>query len=335
MEKLKKNIIAALEYWDQHPTLSATKVGEIFKCDRHALSRNKEIEYSRYNIEDASGENPDYLYYFNDEELKIIQIYENNPDKTNVELRKLYKNFPKRNETLYNWLKILGKDSRTFKAKRYNYDRTKFSKIETEEDAYWLGFITADGCIIEHQWLGINLGAKDKDHLIKFLKYLGFEKEEDINSIITQGIGGAYTKDNIVYGVKICSNEIIQNLEDKGITPRKSNHEIPYKCKTIQLEKAYIRGILDGDGYLRSTQYGIGVVGSQAICEYIREFTSKNICDISDHIIEIDGNIHRLSLATGIHKSSLIAHYYYDDASIYLDRKYQLYLRRYKNNIAV
>ena len=49
--------------------------------------------------------------------------------------------------------------------KKYGYDRNKFSTIQTEEDAYWLGFFTADGCIVGKIYVGINLAARDIDHL--------------------------------------------------------------------------------------------------------------------------------------------------------------------------
>ena len=48
---------------------------------------------------------------------------------------------------------ILGKTYTTGPLKKYHYDRNKFKEIVTEEDAYWLGFITADGCIIKNNFL--------------------------------------------------------------------------------------------------------------------------------------------------------------------------------------
>ena len=39
--------------------------------------------------------------------------------------------------------------------------------IDTEEKAYWLGFITADGCIVSKGGLSVNLVATDAGHLEK------------------------------------------------------------------------------------------------------------------------------------------------------------------------
>lgn len=51
-------------------------------------------------------------------------------------------------------------------------DETFFSVIETEEKAYWLGFIAADGCIRKNKSgsyeLSIHLAEKDIEHLAAF-----------------------------------------------------------------------------------------------------------------------------------------------------------------------
>lgn len=230
--------------------------------------------------------------------------------------------------TLKRWLKILGKEPTIGKSRFYNYDRNSFKEIKTEEDAYWLGFITADGCIIENKWLSIALAERDRGQLVKFCKYLKLSDEE-IKSIIKDGFGGAYTRDNPTCSIKICSNEIISNLVEKGIEPRKSGKEKPYKCNTVELERAYIRGLVDGDGYLRSTQYGFGIVGSKEICSYVKEFLNKNVLDTSTNNVLPKKTIYYFAVS-GKNRSSTIVRYLYENANIYLQRKYDLYLERYK-----
>ena len=44
-----------------------------------------------------------------------------------------------------------------------------FSKIDSEEKAYWLGFLAADGCI-SGNYIVITLQGKDIEHLEKFRK---------------------------------------------------------------------------------------------------------------------------------------------------------------------
>lgn len=248
--------------------MSLTKVGELFGVDRHALSKYKKDNiYLDYHYSNLSNPDDEFIYCFSKEELQFIDLYLSNPNLSYNQIIEK-SNFSVERRTLYRYLNILGKEKTEGGAVKYHYDRNRFQTIETEEDAYWLGFITADGCIIENRWLAIGLAKKDTKHLVKFCSYLGLN-EAETKEIIKSGFGGAYTGDNIVSSVKICSFDIIKNLEEKGITPRKSGKEIPYICPSKELEKAYIRGLIDGDGYIRSTQYGFGIVGSKNICEYV------------------------------------------------------------------
>ena len=122
--------------------------------------------------------------------------------------------------------------------------------------------------------------------------------------------------------------EIISNLQDKGIDFRKSGKEHPYICPTLELQTAYVRGLIDGDGYIRSTQWGVGIVGSFEICSYVQNFINKNIIDISNNHIREHGIIYKLEIGGHIQTQKILK-FLYENASIYLDRKYLLYKERY------
>lgn len=329
MKKLKKEVISAIEYSIQNPTISLTKVSELFNIDRHTLSKYKKNNlYLEYKFINQSNPSDEYIYAFSDQEIAFINLYLNEPETPYNNLKKVNPAAPER-RALYHWLQILGYEKTEGGGVKYHYNRNKFQEIETEEDAYWLGFITADGCIIDNKWLQIQLANKDKNHLQKFCKYMGLNTIET-NEIIKDGFGGAYTRDNPINNVKICSLNILNNLKDKGIVPRKSGEEIPYICKSKNLELAYIRGLFDGDGYIGSTQYRMGLVGSYKICKYVQDFITANIKDISANHIHEHGIIYKLEI-TGRKQTSQILEAIYKDANIYLDRKYQLYLDRYND----
>lgn len=328
MKKMKKKLIPAIEYSIQNPTISITKVGEIFNIERHQIAKYKKDNlYLQYHYINLSNPDDEYLYYFSEDEISFINLYLSKP---NISYQEIVNEFGKKlieRQTLYRYLSILGKEKTEGGSIKYHYDRTKFQRIETEEDAYWLGFITADGCIIENRWLSLQLATKDYNHLVKFCLYMGLP-ETEIKEIIQDGFGGAYTRDNSINSVKICSLDIIANLKDKGVVPRKSGKEKPYICSSKNLELAYIRGLIDGDGYIRSTQYGMGIVGSKEICQYIQNFIIENIYDISNNKIHEHGIIYKLEL-NGRKQCSIILQKLYENANIYLDRKYNLYIDQY------
>lgn len=328
MKKIKKSVVSAIEYFIQNPNIPITKISKIFQVDRHLITKYKN-DYCIYKYKNMSNPEDEYLYYFTEEELDFVELYLNNPTQPYENLRKKKSNAPER-RALYHWLEILGKEKTPGGSIKYHYDRNRFKEILTEEDAYWLGFITADGCIIENKWLQIQLAAIDKNHLIKFCHYIGLD-EKETNEIIKDGFGGAYTRDNPINNVKICSNEIIKNLKDKGITPRKSGKEVPFICNSKELEIAYIRGLIDGDGYIGMTQSRMGLVGSKEICQYVYNFICNNIKDISNNNIREHGIIYKLEIS-GKKQTAIILKALYENANIYLNRKYQLYINQYAHN---
>ena len=72
-------------------------------------------------------------------------------------------------------LKILYKKNLLLPKEKIGVDKTFFNEINSEEKAYWLGFISADGHVNDDE-VSIQLSIKDINHLEKFKKdifYLG------------------------------------------------------------------------------------------------------------------------------------------------------------------
>ena len=157
---------------------------------------------------------------------------------------------------------------------------------------------------------------------------MGYSPEET-EQVIHQSFGGAYTRDNKTYTLVTCGKKIVENLVDKGVHQRKSGKEVPYICSNTKLQIAYIRGLLDGDGYIRSTQYGLGLVGSLEILTFVGKFIDEQL-DFHDEITHIHphGTIYKYAIS-GRLKVAKISHLLYDDATIYLDRKYSLFKTMY------
>lgn len=209
---------------------------------------------------------------------------------------------------------------------KYNYNKNAFNKILTEEDAYWLGFLLADGYISggTKPFIQIKLGAKDKQHLEKFLRYMQYDSFEPIK----ETTGGAYTKDNLCYVIKISCKQISENLKQYGLNGAKSEKEIPFLLNNKELEKHYIRGIIDGDGWLRETQAGFGICGSYEVMSYIKDYIHNNIVNVENNNITKHGSIYKFELSSKI-KTELILNYFYKDANIYLERKFNIFKQQY------
>lgn len=330
MKKIKKKAIEALEYKKQHPLESFTYIGKLYNVDRKSLSHlfNDLMIDENHLFSNHSKDEPDYLYYFTDEEIEMVKYYASHSDEPYSTIKEKYPNCPNV-RAIRNQSDILGYKYSSGYHYTYTYDRNKFNEINTEEDAYWLGFITADGCIVRDKTLQIKLASVDEKHLIKFLQYMGFD-DSQIKQSIKYETGGAYNKENPVCGVHINSVNIVNNLKDKGITERKSGKEKPYICKNKELEKSYIRGLIDGDGCLGKTRFFIKLVGSQEICTYFKDFIKNNVLIAANSKAEVreKETIYEIQFS-GKNLASEIINYLYKDSNIYLDRKYQIYLDHY------
>jgi hypothetical protein len=192
-----------------------------------------------------------------------------------------------------------------------------FNVIDTEEKAYWLGFLYADGCVHDKpkgQKL-ITLCVKDKEVIEKFIK--------SINGDF------AVKQYNDVYGIYLTSKIMFNDLCKLGCVPRKSlNLEFP-NINNDYINH-FIRGYFDGDGSVficnpknysnTSTIYtsiGIGICGTYEMLSVLSNHAPINFPKKDKRKL---GNIW-YSSTSGTNKALLFYNYLYNDATIWLDRK--------------
>ena len=135
-----------------------------------------------------------------------------------------------------------------------NLDIDYFKEIITEQKAYFLGFIFADGCVSNEE-LFIDINEKDIDILIKF--------REEINSQakISTRIKGKSSMSRIV----VKNRTFTDHLSKYGIIKNKTKNtkHLPYEIIPKELWRHFFRGLIDGDGWITKTKenrYHIGYV---------------------------------------------------------------------------
>ncbi len=124
--------------------------------------------------------------------------------------------------------------------RRYPLNETAFDTI-TEESAYWIGFLMADGNVRFEgpcATTSLHLAMKDAKHVSKFAAFLGTTKPVRVSAGGTAGMAC----------IEICSNRIAKSLMNYGVVPCKS-----HTAKVISLERNrhFWRGVVDGDGCVR------------------------------------------------------------------------------------
>lgn len=58
--------------------------------------------------------------------------------------------------------------SNKINSRRFYCNENSFSEVNSEESAYWLGFMYADGYVTKNGYVGLSLFIIDKSHLEKF-----------------------------------------------------------------------------------------------------------------------------------------------------------------------
>ena len=211
---------------------------------------------------------------------------------------------------------------------KYTYNKDFFKVIDSEEKAYWLGFIYADGCIEEKKKsngkvsameLTISLAEVDRGHLEKFLKSI--ESNSPIRSKKATCNGKVFPACRCA----VCCTELCRDLIKLGVVPNKS---LILKFPTEEqvpkyLLKHFIRGYVDGDGTVRISKRNqpcLSMCGTLEFLEGVRQATNW------ENKIGIDkrNGLHRLEL--GCSKAKKQLDFLYSEANIYLDRKYEKYL---------
>ena len=322
MKKIKSEIVKALKFYNEENknNLSPTAIAKQFEVDKTTL-----LTYIRdTNSYENLIEYNEVYYYLDDKEYEAINEYIN----TDINFLGIRNKYGYKQETFKKKLEVLGYP--TERKYKCNYNRDKFKTIEIEEDAYILGFILADGYIHEKSnMLRIKLQEKDIDILEKICDY--FEMDYSFIKYEVHKDTG-----NKQYYLSIYNKEIISRLKSYGLYQGKSCKEVPYYDIDKNLVRHYIRGIWDGDGYLSKEGNIIGVCGSEYVLDYIHENIVLNVEDIfftdafKGVIQEERYHIYRLNY-TG-KKVKNISCYLYENATIYLNRKYELYKLIKDNN---
>lgn len=147
-----------------------------------------------------------------------------------------------------------------------------FETIETEKQAYILGFIYSDGCIEEHPTtsaLTICQLEQDVDILYKIKE----ELQSDYPMFNTvQKINGKIISTFYAYSKKLC-----EDLVKLGATPRKS---LVLKFPFFLNEKLlphFIRGYFDGDGCIWNGKRKKMIVNDKTLKEGKRERIVHNV----------------------------------------------------------
>lgn len=238
--------------------------------------------------------------------------------------------------------------------KRFNkyVEHSYFDVVDTEEKAYFLGLIYADGTVIDavskdgkqrQKQLAIALQEEDGYLLEKLCQNI--KPKKSITVAHTPNMKANWKKRAVF---KVSSDQICDSLIALGCVPKKSQVGMDYPAIPDHLNRHFIRGFFDGDGciyaqevknrYKRKTDYKISNSFARKLRKRIQlTSTSKNfLADCLFYLqkeVGLKGKVHWRGVKRNLvaykmtieHKEDVesIKEYFYKDATIYMTRKKQ------------
>jgi len=201
----------------------------------------------------------------------------------------------------------------------------KFETIETELDAYWLGYIMADGYVHNKgKMIQFTQSEQDKDNVYKLMDYIG-------KGAITKITSDSENRQDL-YMLSVYSVELVDNLKLHGCINNKS---LTLRMPDIKDELIwhFIRGYFDGDGCIYSKireSDGSLIIESPIVMS--DNFASKFIdilksYDINFYVQKLGKNQACTTVKiTGLPSNAKFYDLLYTNATIKNERKYEKFL---------
>lgn len=215
---------------------------------------------------------------------------------------------------------------------RYYFNEKFFNKIDTEEKAYWLGFLMADGYISKNNnsyKIGLTLSTCDYAHLEKLNKSL--ESNHPIKTY--EPTKSSYSKNSysrIIYYSETMFNDLLKY----NLVEHKTNVLIPPDISLLEnYVSDFIRGYFDGNGSITHTNtelsnsYAFKLVSTKKFLDFVNNYIEEKLGFSANKYYKRKNYQEVMSLEFGGNlKTQKILDLLYKNATIYLNRKYQRYL---------
>lgn len=249
-------------------------------------------------------------------DIKNYELAEKEYANSSSSIRELSTKYNIPRQTFQGWLLAKGYNITNRRASK-NFNVNYFDIINTEEKAYWLGFLFADGALTQNNksyHIELSLKIEDSSHVKKFAKAIN--KDKIIDKIY---------RTRCILG----SKHLFNTLTNYGCTIRKS---LTLKFPNINIFKNenlirhFIRGYFDGDGCIsysnkEHTYPIVTVLGTREFLDGIQKIYNSN------HKYSNANKNQEITKQLSFSGKSAInfMHWLYKDSKIYLERKFNRY----------
>jgi hypothetical protein len=202
----------------------------------------------------------------------------------------------------------------------YSYDY-KFFAIPTALNSQVAGFIASDGCIQKNKVVNIHIHERDRDYLEKIVG-------------LTKFTGPIHKTGSHMLRLDFCGGFWVSDLKQNFlITPVKSLTLKPPTHLNVECQRAFILGLLDGDGCISIQKGGskkllrASWAGTEQTMSFIKVFMDTHMPPNNHYIANLVklGNI--FTYTVNGDRAVRILRYLYNSECLRLTRKYEIFRR--------
>lgn len=275
------------------------------------------------------------ILFSQEQEKDIIASYQNGESSVSIGRRYGTNHKP--------ILKVLHRNnveiSQSKMVRKYNVNENYFDVIDTQEKAYILGLLYSDGSNNpDKSTISISLQEEDVDLLEQVRSSLGSDKTLEYVDYSRKNDFGYKYKNQ--YRLLVFSKHICESLSSLGVVKNKSLKTTFPKFLDESLIPHFIRGVYDGDGSIymqckteNNHAVSVTITATKDFCIGMKEIVELKL-DIKCHIYDASchNGITKVFTLSGRNVSKKFLDWIYQDATIYLQRKYDRYTNYYDMN---
>jgi len=253
---------------------------------------------------------------------KLKELYDMYQKSTGISWRKILENNEVSTKSPYYVLKKLGLKAKSNLdcQRKQELKEDFFEKINSEEKAYWLGFMFADGNVCQKGKsfrVKIGLNFNDKEHLEKLSKLIYGQ-----NKVKTYKNGKYEDISEIVFTSKKMGEDLISH----GCVIRKSSLVRMPKLED-RFMRFFILGFFDGDGHVFISKRGKKVCGFTSNKNFLEDLSSflESRLLIPSKIRIRKGIYGSINFGSAFAIKQLRDYFYLNNESLFLPRKRNIF----------
>lgn len=212
------------------------------------------------------------------------------------------------------------------RSRKYSINEQYFDIIDTPNKAYILGLLYADGTRDrDSNNISISLQERDKKILDQInqeigsnrpLWYVDNSKKKDAKRMNQ-------------WRLSFCNERMARSLFEYGLVPCKEFKTTFPNQINEKLWRHFIRGYMDGDGCVLNGECKWTVTGNKPLLLFIKDYLQEKLNIYVQDFVHHNGRSHIIRVSGGRQVKKLLD-FLYEDAEMFIERKYKIYLQKYK-----